>query len=176
MKHTHLRAALCCLIALLCIAYTYVPARADTDADDYTVYVAPFSGQRYHSMDDCSGLLFADRTEAVSLAYAAAHGYTPCQICAKYLEKYEPVAIPKSEPRTTVSPAQPSVGSRFSNFLNARDLNVPSVILLAVTAVAAVWMSVRGICRGMREQAAKRAAKRAANNAIDYLLRNMPRQ
>lgn len=45
------------------------------------VYIAPYSGQRYHSSSNCEGLLYANKIQAIKLNDAVNKGYSPCGYC-----------------------------------------------------------------------------------------------
>lgn len=45
-----------------------------------TVYIAPFSGTRYHATRDCNGLSNGRNITPVPLAQAQAEGKTPCNL------------------------------------------------------------------------------------------------
>jgi len=55
---------------------------APTDRGQQTVYIAPYSGKRWHTTRNCRGLGRARSVEAISLSEATARGLTPCKICA----------------------------------------------------------------------------------------------
>jgi len=50
-------------------------------AQSATVYIAPYSGKRYHATQSCRGLSNARSVEAISLAEAERRGLPPCKIC-----------------------------------------------------------------------------------------------
>lgn len=63
------------------LALLYSPdALAAPDPLDQVVYIAPYSGRRYHSSPDCSGLRNARSVEGMFLTGAEEY-LTPCKIC-----------------------------------------------------------------------------------------------
>ena len=70
----------CLLVTTILISGTpIVPNHTTTAASK--VYIAPYSGKKYHSTQRCRGLNRARYTKGVSLKYAKSHGYTKCKIC-----------------------------------------------------------------------------------------------
>lgn len=55
--------------------------RQVSSAASETVFIAPYSGKRYHATESCRGLSNARSVEAVSLSEAQGRGLTPCKIC-----------------------------------------------------------------------------------------------
>lgn len=45
---------------------------------DQIVYIAPYSGERYHYNKDCEGLEDAKSVDEMELGEAQEQGYTPC--------------------------------------------------------------------------------------------------
>ena len=56
---------------------------AHINAQGYTVYYAPYSGERYHRTSNCSGLRRARSIASTSKEDAVSKGLTPCGICYK---------------------------------------------------------------------------------------------
>lgn len=57
------------------------PVAAPQPAQSSTVYVAPDSGECFHSTPGCRGLQRARSVQPVSRDQAAARGLRPCRIC-----------------------------------------------------------------------------------------------
>lgn len=58
-----------------------VPAPAQQPAQTTSVYIAPDSGECFHSRPQCSGLQRARSIQPVSRDQAVARGLRPCRIC-----------------------------------------------------------------------------------------------
>jgi len=58
------------------------PASATRHRAERTVYIAPYSGRRWHTTRNCWGLSRARSVKPVSLSEARRRGLTPCKICA----------------------------------------------------------------------------------------------
>jgi len=56
--------------------------RAAPRPAERTVYIAPYSGRRWHTTPNCWGLSRARSVKPVSLSEARRRGLTPCKICA----------------------------------------------------------------------------------------------
>jgi len=65
--------------------FTQPQARASTQPQTTTggatVWIAPYSGKKYHRTSGCRGLSNARSTQSMSLSEAMAQGYTACKIC-----------------------------------------------------------------------------------------------
>lgn len=57
------------------------PTQSLQSAGDGAVYIAPQSGRKYHSSQDCRGLKGASQVVSTTAAQAQAQGYEACKIC-----------------------------------------------------------------------------------------------
>jgi hypothetical protein len=63
---------------------TYTPpARTDNTSQTGTVYIAPYSGEKWHVTPNCRGLSNARSVAPLSFREAQQRGYAPCKICAR---------------------------------------------------------------------------------------------
>ncbi|MCC6798193.1 MAG: hypothetical protein IT366_23975 [Candidatus Hydrogenedentes bacterium] len=62
-------------------AVTRTNAQPQTTTGGATVWIAPYSGKKYHRTSGCRGLSNARSTQSLSLSEAMSQGYTACQIC-----------------------------------------------------------------------------------------------
>ena len=122
-----LKRVLCAALAALLLALASVALA------DVTVYVAPYSGTKYHSRKSCRGLNNARRIKAYKLSELPSK-YKPCSICASG-SKYQrssssskatkkPTARPTGKPTTVVA----AVSASTSPTLQRTDSDVFSKV------------------------------------------------
>lgn len=92
-----LKRVLCAALAALLLALASVALA------DVTVYVAPYSGTKYHSRKSCRGLNNARRIKAYKLSELPSK-YKPCSICASGSKYQRSSSSSKSTKKPTAKP------------------------------------------------------------------------
>ena len=92
-----LKRVLCAALAVLLLALASVALA------DVTVYVAPYSGTKYHSRKSCRGLNNARRIKAYKLSELPSK-YKPCSICASGSKYQRSSSSSKATKKPTAKP------------------------------------------------------------------------
>lgn len=94
-----LKRVLCAALAALLLALASVALA------DVTVYVAPYSGTKYHSRQSCRGLNNARRIKAYKLSELPSK-YKPCSICASGSKYQRSSSSSKATKKPTAKPTR----------------------------------------------------------------------